>query len=326
MGSPRKCARSPCDFETNVHSGSRATCADSASETSLHARGGRKCSQCATFGKELTPEERAELEAVIRRRIEAFSRDDAEMGYTTLIQCEIDLKDEKPVQFKPYKLSFHEQKEAIKIIEQLLREKAIAPSKSNWASPAFLIEKPNRPGFYRMVVDLRKVNNRCLDWKLPLPAIEDLLHKLGQSDLFCVMDITRGFWNVPLTPESRKYTAFTLRNIGLFEYLVMPMGLKNAPATFVRLCELVFPPEVFDEFLQVFIDDLCCHARGISQPAQRLDMVLERVIWANLKLHPQKSSIAVREVDYLGHTIFHGGYRVSPKKRWLCEIYFHLPL
>ena len=266
------------------------------------------------FGGELSKEERAQLEGVIRKRIEAFSRDDAEMGFTTLIQCEIDLSNQSPVQFKPYKLSFHEQKEAIKIIEQLLRERAIAPSKSDWASPAFLVEKPNRPGHYRMVVDLREVNNRCKDWKIPLPAIEDLLHQLGQSDLFCVMDITRGFWNVPLTPESRKYTAFTLRNIGLFEYLVMPMGLKNAPATFVRLCELVFPKAEFNEFLQVFIDDLCCHGRGVAQLAARLDRVLERVIWANLKLHPQKSSIAVKEVDYLGHTIFHGGFKVSPKK------------
>jgi hypothetical protein len=45
---------------------------------------------------------------------------------------------------------------------------------------------------------------------------------LGEFELFCVMDITKGFWNVPISPESRKYTAFTLRNIGLFEYLVMP--------------------------------------------------------------------------------------------------------
>jgi hypothetical protein len=74
---------------------------------------------------------------------------------------------------------------------------------------------------------------------MPLPAIEDVFQKLGESELFCVMDITKGFWNVPISPESRKYTAFTLRNIGLFEYLVMPMGLKNSPATFARLCKLV---------------------------------------------------------------------------------------
>jgi hypothetical protein len=59
------------------------------------------------------------------------------------------------------------------------------------------------------------------------------------------MDITKGFWNVPISPESHKYTAFTLQNIGLFEYLVMPMGLKNSPATFARLCEFVFPLQDF---------------------------------------------------------------------------------
>jgi hypothetical protein len=75
---------------------------------------------------------------------------------------------------------------------------------------------------------------------MPLPTIEDVFQKPGESKLFCVMDITKGFWNVPISPESRKYMAFTLRNIGLFEYLVMPMGLKNSPATFARLCELVF--------------------------------------------------------------------------------------
>ena len=54
------------------------------------------------FGAELSQEERAQLEGVIRKRIQAFSRDDAEMGYTTLIQCEIDLSNQSPVQFKPY--------------------------------------------------------------------------------------------------------------------------------------------------------------------------------------------------------------------------------
>jgi hypothetical protein len=71
---------------------------------------------------------------------------------------------------------------------------------------------------------------------MPLPAIEDVFQKLGESELFCVMDITKGFWNVPISPESRKHTAFTLRNIGLFEYLVMPMGLRNSPVVLSRGC------------------------------------------------------------------------------------------
>jgi hypothetical protein len=108
---------------------------------------------------------------------------------------------------------------------------------------------------------------------MPLPAIEDVFQKLGDSALFCVMDITKGFWNVPISPESQKYTAFTLRNIGLFEYLVMPMGLKNLPATFARLCELVFPSQDFKEFLQCFLDDLCIFCKDFKALLPALDKV-----------------------------------------------------
>jgi hypothetical protein len=143
------------------------------------------------FVKQLTEEELKAIKAVVRVRIAAFSRDDAEMGYTTLIECEIDPLDKTPVQIRPYKLAFEEQREAANIIEQFLKEKAIARSHSDWAAPAFLVSKPN--GGWRLVTDLRLLKQRCRDWKMPLPAIEDVFQKLGESELFCVMDITKGF-------------------------------------------------------------------------------------------------------------------------------------
>jgi hypothetical protein len=105
-----------------------------------------------------------------------------------------------------------------------------------------------------------------------------------------------------------------LRNIGLFEYLVMPMGLKDSLATFARLCESVFPLQDFKDFLQCFLDDLCMFCRDFKSMIRALDKVLERIIYANLKLHPRKSQLAVEKVDYLGHAIFKGGVRVSKKK------------
>jgi hypothetical protein len=147
---------------------------------------------------------------------------------------------------------------------------------------------------------------------MPLPAIEDVFQKLGNAGLFRVMDITKGFWNVPIAESLQKYTAFTLRNIGLFGYLVM--GLKNLPATFVRLCKLVFPPEDFKTFLQCFLYDLYVFCKDFKELLPALDKVLKRIIFANLKLHPRKSHLAVEEVDYLGHTIFKGGVKVSKKK------------
>jgi hypothetical protein len=71
------------------------------------------------------------------------------------------------------------------------------------------------------------------------------------------MDIASGFYNDPMKPEHRPYTASCLRNLGLFEWLAMPMGLKNAPATFTRLQEFVFPPLGWSTCLKIFIDDMC---------------------------------------------------------------------
>ena len=116
------------------------------------------------FGKQLTEDELKEIKAVVKARIAAFSRDDAEMGYTTLIECEIDPLDKTPVQIRPYKLAFEEQREAAKIIEQLLKEKAIARSHSDWAAPAFLVPKPN--GGWRLVTDLRFIKSK-------MPRLED---------------------------------------------------------------------------------------------------------------------------------------------------------
>jgi hypothetical protein len=129
------------------------------------------------FRKQLTENELKKIKAVVTARIAAFSRDDAKMGYTTSIECEIDPMDKTPGQIRPYKLAFKEQREAAEIIEQLLKEKAIARSHSDWAAPAFLVPKPN--GGWRLVTDLRLLNQKCRDWKMPLPAIEDVCQKLG---------------------------------------------------------------------------------------------------------------------------------------------------
>jgi hypothetical protein len=113
------------------------------------------------FGEQLTPEELKDIKELVIKRIAAFSRDDAEMGYTTLIEFEIDPMNTTPVQIRPYTLSFEEQREAAKIMEQLRAEKAIACSQSDWAAPAFLVPKPG--GGWRLVTDLRILNPRCRD-------------------------------------------------------------------------------------------------------------------------------------------------------------------
>jgi hypothetical protein len=99
-----------------------------------------------TFGQTLTDEDRAILVDVVKKRISSFSRHTGDIGYTTLIEHEIDLTDTKPFKIKPYKLSFAEQSAAAEYIQQLVKEGQIQPSKSPWSSPAFLKPKPKQSG------------------------------------------------------------------------------------------------------------------------------------------------------------------------------------
>lgn len=186
-----------------------------------------------TFGSNLSESDSELLQSVVRKNIRAFSRYKGDLGFTTLIEHEIDLVNQTSVKLRPYKLSFEKQKAAAEYVAQLMREGQVVPSKLPWSSPDFLVPKPD--GSYRFVVDYRKLNEATRSWSMPLPYMSDLQQQLDRARYFATMDIASGFYNVPMKAEHRQYTAFCLRNLGLFEWLVMPMGLKNAPATFTRL-------------------------------------------------------------------------------------------
>jgi hypothetical protein len=94
----------------------------------------------------------------------------------------------------------------------------------------------------------------------------------------------------------------------------MPMGLKNAPATFTCLQEMIFTPLEWSEFLKIFIDDLCVFADSIGHLAEWLDRVLGRLIWAELKLAPGKCEFGTESVKFLGHVILHGQVTMSKPK------------
>ena len=100
------------------------------------------------FGKKLSEQEKNQLEGVVRKNFKAFSRNKGDLGFTTLIEHEIDLLHETPVKMKPYKLSFEEQKAAAEYVQTLIKEGQVQPSKSPWSSPAFLVPK-KEPGTFQ---------------------------------------------------------------------------------------------------------------------------------------------------------------------------------
>jgi hypothetical protein len=105
-----------------------------------------------------------------------------------------------------------------------------------------MVKKPN--GEYRMCMDFRKVNAVTKTDSYPLPYIEDVLRKLRSAKFISTIDLKNGYWQVPLEPSSMEKTAFTVPGRGLFQFVIMPFGLRNAPAIFQRLLDMVLKEEM----------------------------------------------------------------------------------
>ena len=117
------------------------------------------------------------------------------------------------------------------------------------------------------------------------------------------MDLTSGFWQLPLEHASRPYTAFTCPGMGQYQYRVLSMGLKGGPGSFQRMVELTVKglPRII-----VYIDNLLCHSSSHEQHRADLAALFQRLRSVHLKLNPEKCEFGSKNVSYLG-------YRLTPE-------------
>ena len=118
----------------------------------------------------------------------------------------------------------------------MLNAGVIEPSSSEWASPIVLVDK--KDGTLRLCIDYRRLNAESLADAHPMPQIDDLIDRLGKAKFITTLDLTCGYWQVPMARISRHLSAFTTP-FGLFQFRVMPFGLQGAPATFQQLMDKV---------------------------------------------------------------------------------------
>ena len=103
---------------------------------------------------------------------------------------------------------------------------AIKHSSSPWASPVVLVEK--KDGSIRFSVDYRKINQVAKFDSYPMPRVKDVLEKVGTAKCISTLDLTRSYWQVPMSEESKEKVAFTTP-FGFYEFNVMPFRLHTAP-------------------------------------------------------------------------------------------------
>lgn len=178
--------------------------------------------------------------------------------------------------------------------------------------PHLLVLVWKKNGDLRLCTDFRWLNARTVKDAHPLPHQADVLAALGGNAFFSTMDLTSGYYNVPLHEEDKKYTAFS-SPLGLHEYNRLPQGLCNSPATFMRMMLTIFGDQNFLSLL-CYLDDLMVFAKTEEESLQRLEMVFQRLQEHNLKLSPSKCKFLRRSVKFLGHIISQEGVATDPAK------------
>jgi transposase InsO family protein len=209
-----------------------------------------------------------------------------------------------------YRVSHDENEEMRRQLADLTERGFIRPSCSPYGAPVLFVKK--RDGSLRMCIDYRALNKISVRNRYPLPRIDDLLDRLHGATVFSKLDLQSGYHQVRIAEEDIPKTAFSSR-FGHYEFLVMPFGLCNAPATFQRMMNDVFRP-FLDRFVLVYIDDILIYSRTPQEHMDHLRQVLSLLRQHQLYCKRSKCEFGRRQLEFLGFVIAGGAISIDPKK------------
>ena len=216
----------------------------------------------------------------------------------------------KPPAKKAYGLSRDQAFVVKKYIDDMLGKGYIRPSTSDYAAPVLIVKKPD--GGLRVCVDYRALNALTVKNRNAPPLIRDTLARLCSAKYFSKFDIIAAFNEIRMRQGDEKKTAFLTR-YGLFEYVVMPFGLCNAPGTFQSFINATLH-EFLDDFCTSYMDDILVYSNTRDEHVAHVSKVLKRLQKAGLYLDINKCEFFVSEVRYLGLIITTEGVKMDPAK------------
>ena len=197
-----------------------------------------------------------------------------------------------------------------KQLQELTEKGYIQPSVSPFGAPVLFV--PKKDGGVRMCVDYRALNKITVHNRYPLPRIDELLDRLQGSRFFTKIDLRSGYHQIRMHPDCIQKTAFRTR-YGHFEFLVLPFGLTNAPATFMHLMHQIFRKQL-DHFIIIFLDDILVYSRTLQDHITHVRKTLQILRQHQLYAKVSKCAFFQHKVEYLGHVVTAAGISPDPAK------------
>lgn len=263
----------------------------------------------------LNDEEYKAIVEVIAKFEKVFFKEGDKLTSTSSIKHEIKTTTDSQINSKLYRYPPKHEEEVRKQIAEMEEQGIIIKSSSKYSSPLIVIpKKSDNSGKkkFRLVIDYRKLNEVTIDDKYPLPNIDSILDKLGRAQYFSTIDLAKGYHQILINKEDRKKTAFVTPH-GLYEFIRMPFGLKNAPATFQRLMN-----EILRDFINktcvVYLDDVLIFSTSIQEHIKSISDIFKVLEENKLKIQIDKCNFMQKETNFLGHIITKEGLKPNPEK------------
>ena len=257
----------------------------------------------------MTHSQKEQVRQLLREEISVFSVNDQDIGCVKTLQMKINLKDQVPVQQNYNSIPKELYSEMKYYIEDLLNKQWFIHSHSEYSFPVVAVRK--KDGTIHLCCNYRKLNQKTIPDRHPLPRIQNVIDNLGGNKFFSLLDQSKAYHQLHLDPESRRYTAF-ITPWGFYEWVRVPFGLMNAPACFQRFMEQCLDG-YRDDFVIPYLDDLLFYSSLFDEHLQHLKLVFQRLKKFGIRIKASKRKLFRREISYLGRLISSEGYTADPK-------------
>lgn len=214
-----------------------------------------------------------------------------------------------PIFCRPRRLVGERLKAAKQYFKQMIEDGICRPSSSPYASPLHMVPKKDG-ATWRPCGDYRALNLHTIPDRYPMRNVADFAVELRGSVIFSKIDLKSAYWQISMAAESIPKTAISTP-FGLFEFIKMPFGLRNASQTFQRFADNIFRelPFVFN-----YIDDVLVASRSEEEHHEHLKQLFQVLANHNLVINTEKSQFFKTQVEFLGHVVTADGLKVDPEK------------
>ena len=213
------------------------------------------------------------------------------------VEHTIDTAGHRPIASRYRRLDPEKLAIAKKDFEELEKQGVVRRSKSAWSSPLHMVAKAD--GTWRPCGDYRRVNLVTRPDMYPPPHMEDLSAKLAGKMYFSKLDLRKGYYQIPVAAPDVQKTA-VITPFGLYEFLRMPFGLRNAGQSFQRMMDQIM--QGVDNIF-IYMDDILVASSTLEEHRGDLREVLRRLAEHGLVLNREKCVFAAPSVEYLGHVV-----------------------